>query len=230
MNFSDLGNRSEISYSSNNAFSEFDSRIDVDNKGTDIKVTDDYNNGGNNIFNPDNRISLDLKNKFDNNESRESKIEKQELEIEKAEKRGLDNLDGQERGNYGEMKTDQYLRNEGYDRISDEMVTDLKSELKPGIDGIYYKEDGVPQYIILDAKFNTAKLGDTLDGRQMSGNWIDRRLDDDIGKERADTIRMEKILNPENVVSLVSRVDLNGNVTLSKLDNDAHVTEGNYKL
>ncbi len=43
--------------------------------------------------------------------------------------------------------------------------------------------------MICEPKFDTAQLKDTQDGRQMSATWIDRRLDECVGKEKADEIR-----------------------------------------
>lgn len=48
-----------------------------------------------------------------------------------------------------------------------------------GIDGIYIKldEQGLPrQLLISDAKMNSARLGTTVDGKQMSESWIRPRL------------------------------------------------------
>ena len=93
-------------------------------------------------------------------------------------------------GNYGEMKTDQDLREKGYKRISNDMVTDIDENGHQGLDGVYYNEKGSPQYIIVDAKYGSAKLNpNTADGKQMCENWIDKRLDKDLGKEKADEIR-----------------------------------------
>ena len=41
-----------------------------------------------------------------------------------------------------------------------------------GIDGIYKHPKPPPDYVITEAKYNTAKLGDTADGKQMSDNWV----------------------------------------------------------
>ena len=48
----------------------------------------------------------------------------------------------------------------------------LDDKIHQGIDGIYYNSKGKPPYIIGEAKFNTAQLGNTLDGKQMSTTWI----------------------------------------------------------
>lgn len=95
-----------------------------------------------------------------------------------------------QKGNYGEMVCDQILQQDGYERISADRVTDLNDTTHRGIDGVYYKQDGNPPFRIVDAKYNTAQLDMTADGKQMSVSWIDKRLDAAVGKEWADDIRM----------------------------------------
>lgn len=136
----------------------------------------------------------------------------------------------QEKGNYGEMKTDQDLREKGYERISTDMVKDVNDPGHQGIDGVYYNPDGHPPYIIVDAKYGSAQLSETADGKQMSDNWIDKRLDDAVGKEKADEIRMEKLTNPDNVGSYVAHVDENGNVSYDKLDADGNVERKDVEI
>lgn len=163
----------------------------------------------------------------------EEKVKKQEKEISDVEsgEKDFDRNNTHETGNYGEMKTDQDLRSKGYERLSNDMVTDIDENGHQGIDGVYYNPDGNPQYIIVDSKYGSAQLNpDTKDGKQMSENWIDKRLDKDVGKEKADDIRMEKLLNPDNVGSYVAHVDKEGNVTYDKLDGDANVIEKDVKI
>lgn len=86
-----------------------------------------------------------------------------------------------------------FFENQGYQRISIERVTDLNIPTHKGIDGVYYKVDGRPPYIIAEAKYGTSKLGKTLDGKQMSDSWINGsgRLEDAVGKDVADDILLE---------------------------------------
>ena len=100
----------------------------------------------------------------------------------------------EELGNLGEMMMDQYYISKGYKPLNKHRVTSLddkKSGFKTGIDGVYEKNnsDGTKSYIVADAKYNTSKLSDTNDGKQMSDNWINKRLDASVGKEKADEIR-----------------------------------------
>ena len=148
-------------------------------------------------------------------------------EVKNGERRLSNSL---EKGNYGEMRTDQDLKEKGYERISVDRVTNLNDSTHQGIDGVYYKKGGEPEYLIVDSKFGSAELGETADGKQMSESWIDNRLDSAVGKEKADEIRMEKIMNSDNVGSFVAHVDESGNVTYDKLDSNGNVTERNVQL
>lgn len=160
----------------------------------------------------------------------QEKIERQNKEIDRVEN-GEENLDSTlEKGNYGEMKVDQDLREKGYERISKDMVTDVKAIGHQGIDGVYCNPDGSPKYLIVDAKYGTAQLADTLDGKQMSDNWQDKRLDESVGKQKADEIRMEKLFNSDNVGSYVAHIDENGNITYDKLDGNANIIEKDVRI
>ena len=96
--------------------------------------------------------------------------------IAAAERTGPQNLSSLQKGNYGEMKMDRYFENQGYKRVSVKRVTDLNTPTHLGIDGVYYKTDGHPPYIIGEAKYGTSRLGVTKDGKQMSEKWIETRL------------------------------------------------------
>ena len=98
-----------------------------------------------------------------------------------------------QKGNYGEMKMDAYFEKQGYKRISLDKVTDLDTPTHQGIDGVYYKSNGHPPYIIGEAKYGSSKLGSTKDGMQMSDTWINgsNRLVNAVGKDVADDILLE---------------------------------------
>lgn len=158
-------------------------------------------------------------------------IEAQNAAISRFENKGIRNLDSHELGKYGEMKTDQDMRRRGFERISKDMITDETSELKQGLDGVYYRKDGIPQYALVEAKFGNSQLRETVrDGMQMSDKWIDNRLDDAVGKEMADEIRLQQLLNPDNVARLEARVNYSGEVTYSSLDSFANVIERGIEL
>ena len=98
-----------------------------------------------------------------------------------------------QKGNYGEMKMDVYFKSQGYERINLDRVTDLNAPTHQGIDGVYYKLNGHPPYIIGEAKYGSSKLGSTKDGMQMSDTWINgsNRLVNAVGKDVADDILLE---------------------------------------
>lgn len=160
------------------------------------------------------------------------KVDKQNDEIAAVEdgSKPFDRSNSNETGNYGEMKNDQKMRESGYVRISKEMVTDIDESGHQGIDGVYYNPNGEPQYAIVDAKYGSSQLKDTADGKQMSDNWIENRLDSAVGKEKADEIRMEMAVNPDNVGKYVAHVDEKGNVSYDKLDGNANVVEKGVKF
>ena len=100
-----------------------------------------------------------------------------------------------QKGNYGEMKMDVYFKSQGYERISLDRVTDLNAPTHQGIDGVYYKLNGHPPYIIGEAKYGSSKLGSTKDGMQMSDTWINgsNRLVNAVGKDVAEKCKKLKI-------------------------------------
>lgn len=139
----------------------------------------------------------------------------------------------QEKGNYGEMKVDQDLREKGYQRISLDAVTALDAPTHSGIDGVYYNPDGKPPFIIVDAKYNTARPSKRPeDGPQMSGNWIDKRLDAAVGKEKADEIRMAQLNG--DVGCYIGKVapnnDLRVPVSYNRVDEAGKETEKGVKI
>lgn len=130
-------------------------------------------------------------------------------------------LTKEELGNLGEMMMDQYYISKGYKPLNKYRVTSLddkKGGFKTGIDGVYEKTnpDGSKSYVIVDAKYNTSQLSETNDGKQMSDNWIDKRLDDAVGKEKADEIREAAEDNPDSVKHEVYHIDPN-------LDENGHM-------
>lgn len=128
--------------------------------------------------------------------------------------RNGEKLSNEELGNLGEMMMDQYYISKGYKPLNKHRVTglnDKKGGFKTGIDGVYEKTnpDGTKSYVVADAKFNTSQLSDTNDGKQMSDNWIDKRLDDAVGKEKADEIRDAAEDDPDSVKHEVYHIDPN---------------------
>ncbi|EEP0531452.1 cytosolic protein [Listeria monocytogenes] len=116
---------------------------------------------------------------------------------------------------------DSYMESvRGASRISGNPVTSLDDIINKGIDGVYESASPPPKYIIAEAKYGTSKLNLTDDGLQMSDAWIKRseRLEKAVGIDKAEDIKMEMFLNPENVQKVLIHVDANGNVLESILD------------
>lgn len=110
-----------------------------------------------------------------------------------------------------------YYRQFGYERISKDMVTGLDDAGRQGIDGVYYNPNGHPPYIISEAKYNKAKLGNTLsDGKHMSERWIDRRLENAVGEERIAAI--QDAMEFGDVQSYLFNIKQDGRIIVNQLD------------
>lgn len=216
-----------------------DKRIDVnkkqdtkDNSGYDVdkrvNVTENKVNSGSysevkktfkesdNTSDGNERIEERDKNNEDKEVSEDKLNEKQKSEIKESLERirNDEKLTNEELGNLGEMMMDQYYISKGYEPLNKHRVTgldDKKGGFKTGIDGVYEKTnpDRTKSYVIADAKYNTSQLSETNDGKQMSDNWIDKRLDDAVGKEKADKIRDAAEDDPKSVSHEVYHIDSN---------------------
>ena len=74
------------------------------------------------------------------------------------------------KGNYGEMYTDVELTSLGYEPLHTR-ITNIDQPLNHGIDGVF-KNPNTGEYFIVESKYNTSGLKNTLDGKQMSDGWI----------------------------------------------------------
>jgi hypothetical protein len=182
---------------------------------------DAYEDGGNQkIENADSPIPEQQKQNqaIDDGESGKTKLE------DYGENKG----DYTRKGNYGEMKADQHFeglddingRKADINRISDDRVTDVDDKGHHGIDGVYEnKGTPPPKYIINETKYGSSDLNQhTADGPQMSDPWIENRLDDAVGFDKAEDIRAEATTNPSNVQKVVTVIDPNGNVSTHTID------------
>ncbi|ROQ28847.1 hypothetical protein [Gallaecimonas pentaromativorans] len=97
-----------------------------------------------------------------------------------------------------------------------------------GIDGVYENLHPKPDYAIVEAKYNTAKLGETNDGKQMSDRWItadsSKRLKD-AGLDESEVRKIEKGLrrNKGDVEKYLIRNKKDGSLRLSKLDSNGNI-------
>lgn len=216
-----------------------ESKAKIDNVKDALKEdseTDDVDEGSDNPDEGDNTTEGDEGNNDEDKELTEDEInEKQKAAIKDALERirNGEKLTNEELGNLGEMMMDQYYISKGYKPLNKHRVTSLddkKGGFKTGIDGVYEKTnpDGTKSYVIVDAKYNTSQLSETNDGKQMSDNWIDKRLDDAVGKEKADEIRDAAEDDPDSVSHEVyhidPNVDENGNIHTDTQEVDS---EGN---
>ena len=143
--------------------------------------------------------------------------------LEESSEGTIAQLSNLQKGNYGEMKMDIFYDELGYDRISLDRTTDLDAPAHRGIDGVYYNPDGHPPYVIAEAKFGSARLSNTLDGKQMSDSWIDKRLVDAVGEKKADAIILEMMINPDNVQKHLINISTNGDITMKSLDEYSNI-------
>ncbi|EPY7702218.1 MULTISPECIES: T7SS effector LXG polymorphic toxin [Bacillus cereus group] len=161
--------------------------------------------------------------------SKESRKIAQTLEAARAQQRTvIESVESGEvalkttkrKGNYGEMKMDDFFESQTYTRISDDRVLTLDQKIVKGIDAVYENSSPPPKYVIAEAKYNTSKLGKTNDGKQMSEDWIlgSERLDSTLSKEKADEIVEEMLLNPENVQRIVIQVMPDGTIVKKILE------------
>jgi hypothetical protein len=124
-----------------------------------------------------------------------------------------------QKGIYGEHLSDAYMRAQGHQKLND---GGAPTPLPPvpargqGIDGVWKHHCPPPDYIITEAKYDTAQLAMTKrDGKQMSDKWIlsSRRLkralqDED---EAAEVIRAMKRVG--RVEKRLHHIDVNGKLT-----------------
>ncbi|MDR2719330.1 MAG: hypothetical protein LBC03_00800 [Nitrososphaerota archaeon] len=177
---------------------------------------------------------------------------------EAANTEQIKKITNQHKGNYGEMTVDRDKKtNEDKDNIllDSNKVTSLTDKGHRGIDGVYKKETKVGDkehnpydrlndifgvkviknedlvsktYDIVEAKYGSSQLGNTKDGKQMSQEWIDKRLGDAVGKDgagqkkgenTADAIRLQHYYAPETVSAQLARINKDGTVKYSAIDN-----------
>lgn len=128
-----------------------------------------------------------------------------------------------QKGNYGEMKMDDFFESQGYQRISSDRVIDLNTPTHQGIDGVYYNPNGHPPYVIGEAKYGTSKLSILSDGTpQMSDDWITggnkvSRLEQSVGIDLADDILLE------GYEKILTKIDTNGNIITYAIDASGNI-------
>ncbi|MFZ2539573.1 MAG: T7SS effector LXG polymorphic toxin [Oscillospiraceae bacterium] len=136
----------------------------------------------------DNAFNVNGAHSFNVNDVLDSARQTQRSIIDSVDGGGIKLETNMQKGNYGEMKMDDYFESQGYERISTDRVTDLNGSTHQGIDGVYLNPGPPPKYIVAEAKYGSSKLGYTKDGKQMSDTWIETRLENAVGENMADDI------------------------------------------
>lgn len=142
--------------------------------------------------------------------------------IRKVQSNEIELKTKKQKGNFAEMRADQYLEDEiGYKRMGsvDSRIQSLDDKIHHGIDGIYENASPPPKYVIAEVKYNHSQLNKhTGDGPQMGKQWVDKRIDKAVSPEEAQKIKMEMANHPENVQKLLVRVMPDGSVTTKILE------------
>lgn len=135
------------------------------------------------------------------------------------------------KGEYGELRAQDYMESQGWTRI-DAGADGSHNTNANGIDGIYVRErpDGTNEYAVIEAKYNTARLGNSVDGRQMSGDWLTgatsgtNRIDGAMeGVDQTHIDGVNDALDSGDLQSGVIRVTPDGDVRVRQLDADGYV-------
>ncbi|PTX60225.1 hypothetical protein C8N46_107232 [Kordia periserrulae] len=127
------------------------------------------------------------------------------------------------RGNFGEMVTDVHLTSLGFEPLH-ARVADINQSLNHGIDGIF-KNPQTGEFLIVESKYNTSSLSNTLDGKQMSDDWIlgtttgNNRIVAEVGEELAQEIIAS------GYTRIVSRILPDGTNYYVKVDGNANIIQ-----
>ncbi|MGV6860474.1 MAG: hypothetical protein ACWA41_01815 [Putridiphycobacter sp.] len=128
------------------------------------------------------------------------------------------NASNNAKGAWGEMSSDVFLTQKGYQPLHLRKTDLTQGWGESGIDGIF-KKDG--QYYIVEAKYSgTSTLKMTNDGKQMSDPWIQssNRLDDILGPVIAQELR-----ETGNYTRLLAKTAPDGTITYKVLNSNATV-------
>jgi RHS repeat-associated protein len=139
-------------------------------------------------------------------------------------------------GQMGEQAMDAHYAALGYTKLGSHDAPHGGGPGRPqGIDGVYHNPNGSPPYIIAEAKYGSAGLGQTVhSGEQMSNQWINSpiggtgpgRLEQAVGPAHAAAIQNSATQNPGSVKREVFNLPSpgtpgTGSVTASKNYNPA---------
>ncbi len=129
------------------------------------------------------------------------------------------------KGVFGEVQADDFMQRQGFVKLDKQgRLTQLDdAPAGHGIDSIGKNLNPPPDYVIAEAKYGDSGMGQTLDGRQMSDDWVSGsdRLKKSIGPSQAFDVRDSIDLG--KVEKWLLRVDDTGHVRKSILDVDGYV-------
>ncbi|WP_343819145.1 hypothetical protein, partial [Colwellia asteriadis] len=124
----------------------------------------------------------------------------------------------------GEYNSHQLMTEKGYTPLG---KTDGNYKAgETGIDGIYLHPNPPPDYVITEAKYNTARLGKMADGsKQMDNDWVnnDRLRKAGLNKEQREEILEALADNDGNVQKLLIRNKEDGTLVVKELDKNAKI-------
>jgi hypothetical protein len=133
-------------------------------------------------------------------------------------------------GNYGEMKDNVYHREEGWRDIKKEHPNmSIDKPTASGIDGAYEK-NGI--YRETDAKYRTARIANTNNGRELSQRWTENHLDNGAIANPKDEAGMRRANNNgtlEREVIYTDKTSGSGSRTNTRegLSSETHNVNGN---
>lgn len=142
------------------------------------------------------------------------------------------------KGNISEEIMDEYFKKSGWEKIEGEVGVN-------GIDGLYIKRDkdgNIKDTLMVESKYNTSQLGDTKDGKQMSKDWILKKLDnlEKAFPDNQDYSQVKDLVNSDKHKTRlwqVNEVDNTLHISLKKIDstgNEVSISElsgrENYKV
>ena len=125
----------------------------------------------------------------------------------------------------GEYNAHQLMIEKGYTPVNPNKTNGKYTPGETGIDGIYNHPNPPPDFVITEAKYNTARLGKTQDGKQMNNRWVnDKRLQKaGLNKQQRADILEGLEDNDGTVEKLLIRNKLDNSLVVKTLNKDAKI-------
>jgi hypothetical protein len=122
-------------------------------------------------------------------------------------------------GNYGEMKSNVYHRENGWRDVRNEHPNmNIDKPTASGIDGVYEKNG---TYRVDDAKYNTAQIQNTNTQRETSRTWTDNHIDNDAINPN-DQAAVRRANNNGTIERGVTRTHTDGSMQHEPLNEDGY--------